>query len=135
VLGLWPAKPPGWPDYVPQIAQALDWVESLTDEEVVVAGDFNAPVPSSVRAYRRVAARYARLGLADAYRHARGLSDDEEPAEPTYFHEWKREKPFHIDRVLLPVSWVSGAAVEVGDFDTWVASKRSDHVPVVVELG
>jgi hypothetical protein len=35
---------------------------------------------------------------------------------------------------MLPARWADDANVEVGDFDTWVASGRSDHVPVVVDV-
>ena len=131
---MWTAKLPGWPDYVPQIAQALEWVAEVAGQDVVVAGDLNAPISSSQRAYDGVVHRYTELGFVDAYRVTRDLGTGDAPPEPTYFHHWKRDQPFHIDHVLIPAGWADGATVRVGDYETWVASKRSDHVPVIVDL-
>lgn len=134
LVGAWTVQMSGWPDYVPQIAQALEWVVERGGEDVVVAGDLNAPIASSQKAYDVVVEQYTGMGLVDAYRGARGLGLGDAPPEPTYFHHWKRDRPFHIDHVLLPTTWAQGAVVQVGDYETWVASKRSDHVPVVVDL-
>ena len=36
--------------------------------------------------------------------------------------------------LMVPAAWSDALTVQVGDFDTWVASRRSDHVPLIVEV-
>lgn len=135
LVGLWPVVFPGTPSYVAQIDRAVDWIDqTCAGEPVVLAGDFNAPIASTQAQYDRVARRLETLGLVDAYRVSRGLEAGELPAEATYYQHRRRELPFHIDHVVLPTAWADDAKVEVGDFDTWIASGRSDHAPLIVEL-
>jgi endonuclease/exonuclease/phosphatase family metal-dependent hydrolase len=100
----------------------------------VLAGDFNSPISTSQSRYDQVARRLEDLSPLDVFRVSRGLEADEPPVEATYYHHRKRERPFHIDHIWLPAEWTDGAKVDVGDFDTWIASGRSDHVPVIAEL-
>ncbi|MGY1748843.1 endonuclease/exonuclease/phosphatase family protein [Modestobacter sp. SYSU DS0511] len=135
LVAVWTVVFPGTPSYVAQLDQAVDWIERFSvDGPTVLAGDLNAPISSSQKAYDRVERRLADLGLVDAYRTARGLELGEQPTEATYFHHRRQGQPFHIDHVLVPSVWADEAKVEVGDFDTWVGSGRSDHVPVTVEV-
>ena len=135
LIGLWSVVFPGTPSYVRQLDLAADWIErSCAGESVVLTGDFNAPISSSQRQYDVVERRLNDLGLVDAYRATRGLEPGEEPTEPTYYQHRRRELPFHIDHLMLPPSWVDGVELEVGGFDTWIASGRSDHVPLIAEL-
>ncbi|MCZ2817891.1 endonuclease/exonuclease/phosphatase family protein [Modestobacter sp. VKM Ac-2984] len=131
LVGVWPVKLGAMPGYVAQIDATVDWIEQFSaDEPTVLAGDFNAPIPSSRSRYDRIEGRLHELGLVDAYRVARGLELGEEPVEATYFHQRRQDQPFHIDHVFLPVAWADAAKVEVGEFAGWVGSGRSDHVPV-----
>jgi hypothetical protein len=135
LVGLWTVVSPGQPSYVGQLDRAVDWVEQLdASGPVVLAGDFNAPISSSQGPYHGVARRLEDLGLVDAYRVSRGLTADEPPVDPTYFHHWRQDRPFHIDHLMVPSAWSDALTVQVGDFDTWVASRRSDHVPLIVEV-
>jgi hypothetical protein len=135
LVALWPVVFPGTPGYVGQIDRAVDWIEQNSGEApVVLAGDFNAPIASSQAQYDQVARRLDGLGLLDAYRVSRGLEEGEPPTEATYYHHRRREQPFHIDHLMLPATWTDAAKVEVGDFDTWVARGRSDHVPLIAEV-
>lgn len=53
----------------------------------------------------------------------------------TYFHQRHRDRAWHIDYVLVPASRLGAVQdVRVGTYDEWVATGRSDHVPVVVDL-
>jgi endonuclease/exonuclease/phosphatase (EEP) superfamily protein YafD len=135
LVALWTVVYSGTPGYEAQIDRAIDWIEqSSTDEPVVLAGDFNSPISTSQRRYDKVARRLEDLGLLDVYRVSRGLEADEPPVEATYYHHRRLEQPFHIDHLWLPAKWTDDAKVEVGDFDTWIASGRSDHAPVVADL-
>lgn len=135
VVGLWPVVFPGTLSYVAQIDRATDWIETYAEGPVVLAGDFNAPISASQRQYDKAEGRLRDLGLVDVYRVARGLEPGELPTEATYYQHRRRERPFHIDHVMMPPDWAADAKVEIGDFDTWIASGRSDHAPVIAELG
>ena len=134
VVGLWPVVFPGTLSYVAQIESAIDWIAAFADEPVVLAGDFNAPIASSQRQYDRADARLRDLGLVDVYRVSRDLEPGEAPTEATYYQHRKPERPFHIDHVMVPREWAADAKVDIGDFDTWIATGRSDHVPVIADL-
>ncbi|MCZ2817869.1 endonuclease/exonuclease/phosphatase family protein [Modestobacter sp. VKM Ac-2984] len=127
LVGLWSVTVAGYPTYVRQLDQAADWIERCTDGPVVLAGDFNAPISSSQGHYDTVASRLEALGLVDAYSTSRDLARDQAPEEPTYYHRWRRENPFHIDHVVGPRAWMTDASVRVGDFDTWVGSGRVEE--------
>jgi len=135
LIGVWTVVYGGALSYVRLLELVTDWLErGRLTEPVVIAGDFNAPITSSQAQYDRVERRLRDLGLVDAYRTTRGLGDGEAVTEPTYYQYRRQEKPFHIDHVFVPVEWANRVKVEVGDYDTWVGSGRSDHVPVIVEL-
>ncbi|CCH89481.1 conserved protein of unknown function [Modestobacter italicus] len=135
LVGVWTVVSPGQPSYVDQLDRAADWIEQLdTSEPVVLAGDFNAPISSSQSQYRTVVSRLEDLGLVDAYRATRSLDADESPVDPTYFHHWRQDRPFHIDHLMVPSAWSDALTVQVGDFGTWVASRRSDHVPLIADI-
>jgi endonuclease/exonuclease/phosphatase (EEP) superfamily protein YafD len=134
LVGLWTVVHAGTPSYEAQVDRAVDWIETSAAGPVVLAGDFNSPISTSQSRYDHVARRLEDLSLLDVFRVSRGLEADEPPVEATYYHHRKRERPFHIDHIWMPAEWADGAKVDVGDFDTWIASGRSDHVPVVAEL-
>jgi exodeoxyribonuclease-3 len=127
-VGLCPVQQPGRPGYVGQIAQALDWLDQHHDgQPVVMAGDFNAPISTSAAAFQRLQPRFAALGLVDAFQHVR---PGQQQAAPTFYWNLREDQPFHIDHICLPKDWTDGLSVSVGDFHTWVGSRRSDHAPV-----
>lgn len=47
----------------------------------------------------------------------------------------RENQPFHIDHVFVPHEWSSQLSLTVGGYDQWIASRRSDHVPLVVDVG
>ncbi|MCZ2826654.1 MULTISPECIES: endonuclease/exonuclease/phosphatase family protein [unclassified Modestobacter] len=135
LVAVWTVRFAGTPGYVAQLDRTVDWIAQFSaDAPTVLAGDLNAPIADSQKHYDRVEQRLNDLGLVDAYRASRGLEAGERPAEPTYFHHRRQDDPFDIDHVFLPTAWADAAAVEVGDFDTWVGTGRSDHVPVTVAV-
>jgi endonuclease/exonuclease/phosphatase family metal-dependent hydrolase len=109
--------------------------EISDDGPFVLAGDFNSPIATSQKRYDKIAFRLEDMGLRDICRVARGLEPGELPTEATYYQRHLGEiRDFHIDHIWLPAGWTDGAKVEAGDFETWIASGRSDHVRVVAEL-
>ena len=135
LIGVWTVEFAGADGYVEQLGAVADWLERVRPAgPVVVAGDFNAPIYSSQARYEHVEHRFSKLGLVDAYRTSRGLDHGEPWTEATYFHYRHHDRPFHIDHVMLSTEYAVDAKVEVGDFETWVASGRSDHVPVIADV-
>ena len=55
-------------------------------------------------------------------------------SEPTLHFQRRASKPFHIDHVFIPRAWTNDLQVAIGGFADRVATGRSDHVPVVVDL-
>ncbi|SET21747.1 endonuclease/exonuclease/phosphatase family protein [Geodermatophilus poikilotrophus] len=136
LVALYTAKFPGSRSYEEEIDRAVNWMDEASDGgPFVLAGDFNSPIEKSQKQYDEVARRLERLGLVDVYRAARGLEQGEPPVEATYYRRHQGEvRGFHIDHIWLPAACADGAKVDVGDFDTWIASKRSDHVPVIADI-
>jgi exonuclease III len=136
LVALYTAKFRGSRSYEEEVDRAVDWMEQASDgEQVVLAGDFNSPIATTQKQYDRVARRLEDLGLVDVYRVARGLERGEQPLEATYYQRRHGEvSGFHIDHIWLPAAWADGAKVDVGDFDTWIASHRSDHVPLIAQV-
>ncbi len=54
---------------------------------------------------------------------------------PLFFDERRRKLGWHIDYVLMHREQLHRVRnVELGDFWEWVASGRSDHVPLIIDL-
>lgn len=72
------------------------------------------------------------LGLVSAY-HAFCGEDHGREKTPTYYFQWKKQRPFHIDYCFIPEAWASNLRrVEIGGFDEW--KQHSDHRPLLVEI-
>lgn len=138
VLAVW-ALGPEWVEhrrsYSEQTARVVAEVMPTIEGPVVVAGDLNAPIASNATGARQHTHSVNKLlahGLISAFTAGRGEADP--LTEPTYYHQWKAEHPFHIDHVFVPVAWTHGVQVAVGTYETWVATKRSDHVPIIIDI-
>ncbi len=121
--------------YAQQTARVVAEVLPRLQGAVVLAGDLNAPINSSPTDARRHAETVVHLetqGLVSAFTAARG---DKDPlAEPTLYHHGNAAQRFHIVHVFVPRDWTQGLKVEVGTYEDWVANRRSDHVPIIVDL-
>jgi hypothetical protein len=137
VLALW-ALGPTWVEglsYAAQTARVVAEVLPSIVGPVVLAGDLNAPIsstPADARRHTNTVSQLAALGLVSAFTTARGETDP--LSEPTLYHQRKFEQPFHIDHIFVPTDWASGIEVTVGTYQEWVAAKRSDHVPIIVDF-
>jgi hypothetical protein len=123
------------PSYAQQTARVVAEVLPRLQGAVVLAGDLNAPINSSPTDARRHAETVVRLetqGIVSAFTAARG--DVDPLAEPTLYHQGNTGQRFHIDHVFVPREWTQGLKVELGTYEEWVANRRSDHVPIIVDL-
>jgi exonuclease III len=113
--------------------QATRLIEGLSDDGIptVVAGDFNAS--KSARHMENVE-RLAERGLVSAYHSFNEVEQSAVEDQPTSFHHWREDRPFHMDFVFVPRTWqVTG--VEVGTFaDYSRQGGMSDHTPIVVSI-
>lgn len=138
---------PGWPKYPAQVAQLVSDVLPMIEGDLVVAGDFNVPIQKTVRAHAMNDEALRAMGLRNAFLAANDIDVDAaysgeldgQPGvalqTPTYFHHRRADRGFHIDHVYVPETWLDGGLrVAVGAYDEWVATGRSDHVPVTVDL-
>ncbi len=112
--------------------QATRLIERLPSDGLatIVAGDFNA---SKSRPHLDNVRRLNERGLVSAYHRRTGREHAELEDDPTSYHLWREERPFHMDFVFVPEDWrIDG--VDVGSYEDYCLTKLSDHMPVVVTL-
>ena len=139
VLAVW-ALGPDWVEkrlsYAAQTARVVTEVLPAIDGPVVLAGDLNAPVVSAPRDARRHESNVGQLeacGLVSAFTTTRGGQDP--LAEPTFYHQRKLDRPFHIDHVFVPEEldeWRRGNGGNL--MQTGSRPSSSDHVPIIVDI-
>jgi endonuclease/exonuclease/phosphatase family metal-dependent hydrolase len=134
VLGIW-AQGPGYADDVMLTLQAH--ADLLRTEHVVVVGDLNSGSRldrrrSLTRNHKRLLDLCGELELVSAY-HAFHRIDPGDESHATYFHQFKRSQPWHIDFCFIPRRW-SSRLIRVTILDGRRWAKRSDHRPLLVEL-
>jgi hypothetical protein len=130
IVGFWglPRKIAGC-SYTQQAHLALKDVDRCPGE-VVMAGDFNAYNHPDHSAFMDA---MTERSMTSAFHVDREELRDEE-SEATYFHGWVAPGRIHIDLVFVPSKWPL-ESVSVGTYESYVAPKLSDHVPVVATVG
>jgi endonuclease/exonuclease/phosphatase family metal-dependent hydrolase len=133
LLAIWAQREPTYIRHV--LAEVASRGEWLRGDSGWIAGDLNtSPVldRNGGDKHVQIVEAFRELGLTCAY-HAH--MDEAHGAEslPTYYHQWNRSKPFHIDYAFLPTDWAGRIrSVRVVELDP--ADRISDHMPLVVEL-
>jgi exodeoxyribonuclease III len=142
VVGIWTCPRSG--PYGPQAAASIDaYRDFLAEQPCIIAGDFNVSPngteDSKSGVLRDIFEDLADLGYHSAYHQFTGCAYGEE-ADPTYFHRYLRDEPFHIDFVFMHEALLAGLTdVTIGSFDDWVAGTpgnagHSDHVPLIIDF-
>lgn len=108
----------------------------LSAGPAVVMGDFNTTSlldrPGSAHGHGRIVGLLGEMGLESAY-HAFHAEAPGAESRATYYHQWRREQPYHIDYCFVPREWLPGiTGVRVGGYEEWAG--RSDHRPLVVDV-
>ena len=136
VVGLWACPPKTGRSYGAEIHSTIDaYEEMLCTRPCLLAGDFNITPGGSADHRNGVTKRLDQLGYVSAYHAFHGVDFGDE--QPTYYHQFKNEQPFHIDMVFVPKHLTTAIrSVEIAPLDGWVTAGRlrSDHVPVSVEF-
>jgi hypothetical protein len=133
-LGIW-SQGPRYVDDVMRTLKAYDRV--LRSGPAVVMGDLNSGTNLNTRqspskGHSRILDALADLGLVSAYHAFQNVQHGYE-THPTYRHNHKPSRPWHIDFCFVPAGWVANlVAVEILDGHEWAA--RSDHSPLKVDV-
>jgi endonuclease/exonuclease/phosphatase family metal-dependent hydrolase len=65
--------------------------------------------------------------------HAFYREDHGRETRPTYYFQWKLQRPYHIDYCFIPATWAKHVRrVEIGEYEEW--KKHSDHRPLLIEV-
>lgn len=137
VIGVWAMRGPR--GYAGAVIAGLDELLPLVDgsANVFVAGDYNASIafdatsPPALR-FVEISSRLHAAGLSSLYHDRSGEAFGAE-TQASYFHQWKREQPFHIDFAFASRPLASRCrAFEIGGFDPWCSS--SDHMPLIADF-
>ncbi len=124
------------------LARALTRYEDFCKQSpLVVAGDFNnnaiwSKPGNKTHSHAADVAKLEKGGVFSAYHHQRNVAQGQEPEPTLYWRDRKLDGPrYHIDYIFAPTDWKQGLRnIEVGDFETWVGSGLSDHVPLIAQF-
>jgi exodeoxyribonuclease-3 len=137
IIGVWSSPLKG--DYVTPIARGLAELSKYLTGAILIAGDFNAnPIwdgrrPPS-RQFASIVRDLAARGIASIW-HDQNREEHGAEGSHTYFHQLNEQQPFHIDYVFASEGLRRRVkAIQIGSYADWVATRRSDHVPVAVDF-
>jgi endonuclease/exonuclease/phosphatase family metal-dependent hydrolase len=73
--------------------------------------------------------------LVSAY-HTFFSEEQGEETRNTHFNLFSEDerKWHHVDYIFIPESWAIGINVELGTYEDWGKTKRSDHAPLAVDV-
>ena len=107
----------------------------IQKSDCIILGDFNSNVKwDKLDAWWRhteVVEELNQLKFSSLYHHQFHELQGHE-SEPTFYHQYNLNKPYHIDYVFIPIQFLSKAKLRIGD--TVDSIKYSDHRPLVIDL-
>jgi endonuclease/exonuclease/phosphatase family metal-dependent hydrolase len=141
LVAVWTMGPTrsGGLSYAEQVDDLIgQWEPELRAGTVVMAGDFNCS-PQTANALPHLAnvARLDECGVRSAYHAHRGIDAGDE-TEMTLRWVGRGGVPswFHCDLVFIHDRIASRVgAVEIGTPEEWIGPGKSDHAPVIVDIG
>lgn len=143
LLAVWAchSKVASYRDGLGPLRRSLDLYRGFLEEHpTIVAGDFNDNVrwdkPKRPNNHGSNVKELSKLGLVSSYHYCRREKHGAEREPTIYWRDRKIDGPsYHIDYCFIPDSWTGILSpVVLGKFEDWVASGRSDHVPMIVDL-
>ena len=63
--------------------------------------------------------------------HEINLESQGNEKTPTFYLQRKLEKPYHIDYIFIPKSFINKSRLEIGKYKDWI--HLSDHMPLIFE--
>ena len=124
--------------YIEAVVKAVQMYRDLfVSSPMVLIGDLNsnciwdATHPRDLN-HSALVALLSSFGLVSAYHVFYDEAHGQE-SRPTYYFQWKANRPYHIDYCFIPAAWAGNLRrVEIGGFDEW--KQHSDHRPLLVEI-
>ncbi len=124
--------------YHEQFTKILEFLGGRdTNVPVVLAGDLNASAQGPRIPEHAENVRLAeRIGLVSLYHEVNGIDHGSEPEMTLrWIGRGGEEFGYHCDFIFASVDLAEAVgAVQVGEWERWVESGRSDHAPVLAEL-
>lgn len=109
--------------------------EQLTTPNTMLIGDLNSNSQWDKEdrwwSHTDVVNELSAIGLASLYHMNTGEEQGSE-SQPTFYHQRKKEKAYHIDYAFASSNLASASHVTVGSFEDWI--EVSDHVPLSVKI-
>lgn len=142
LLALWshpPLRSPTYKQYVEEIEMQIEILKPfLKSAPLVIAGDFNSNSRWDKKAGKSINHSKLVNNLESEFRtkscyHAHSGEIQGNESQNTFYLNYKIEKPFHIDYCFVPNDWKI-TDVKIGNYESWVNSKLSDHCPLSVEI-
>jgi exodeoxyribonuclease-3 len=123
--------------YVEAVVKAVRLYRHLFTQPVVLLGDLNSNTfwdtnHDDDRNHSALVRLLSEMGLVSAYHAFRDEPHGGE-SQPTYYFQWKKDRPYHIDYCFIPAAWATRIGrVDVGSFEDWKG--HSDHRPIIVDV-
>ena len=125
--------------YVTQVWKAINHYNNLlTEKAAILVGDFNSNTiwdkKRKIGNHSGVVRFLTERGIVSAY-HSHHKQVQGKEIHPTYYMHRSNQKPYHIDYCFVSMDIATKIkTVAVGDFESWVVAKLSDHVPVIFDF-
>lgn len=109
--------------------------KQLAESEIIIIGDFNSNTiwDKDDRWWNHsdVVDELDGIGIKSLYH---SVFNEEQGAEsiPTFYHQRKQKKAYHIDYVFCSKHLLPNCSIQVGDFEKWI--EVSDHMPIKVSI-
>ncbi|MGO4890396.1 hypothetical protein ACJ2A9_21830 [Anaerobacillus sp. MEB173] len=138
MIAVWTKRVSGYSSYGHLLYTAIEEYKILlNNSKVIIIGDFNVDKNlkasySGIQGFNQFIALFNKYGLKSCYHHFYNEEFGLE-SKPTYFHQRKLEKPFHID-----YCFVSKDILQIiqkfylGDLEEWF--NLSSHLPLILEI-
>lgn len=124
--------------YIGQVWFAINHYNKLLGDSTILIGDFNSnkiwDYKDRVGSHSDVVNKLAEKGIHSVYHRHFNMEQGKEK-HPTLYMYRKQEKPYHIDYCFTSTDLLDKVKeVEIGTWETWVKTKRSDHLPLSINF-
>jgi len=108
--------------------------EDLSNANTIILGDFNSNAQWDKQdrwwSHTDVINELEQMGIKSLY-HTQCNEAQGQESTPTFYHQRKLAKPYHIDYVFMSKTLIDKSSINTGSVDTWL--EVSDHLPLTVK--